>query len=216
VSVSPSRSRVLTLVFTDLVDSTALKTQRGDAAVGELIARHREIVTRLAGECGGRIVDWAGDGRFLTFETPSTGVDFALRLQGMHFEAAELPKVRVGIHLGEVTDATGPDGRPRVEGLAVDLASRIQSLAAPGQILMSSVVFDSARQRLRVGTEDEKIEWRAHGLYELKGFDDRIRGASGVFRQRWGWRATSENGERLIRYPARRGACTETRRSRAG
>ena len=41
-------SRVLTLVFTDLADSTALKTERGDQAVGDLIARHREHVTQLA------------------------------------------------------------------------------------------------------------------------------------------------------------------------
>jgi TolB-like protein len=55
-------SRILTLVFTDLADSTALKTQRGDQAVGELITRHRAHVRRLAAESGGRIIDWAGDG----------------------------------------------------------------------------------------------------------------------------------------------------------
>ena len=59
-------SRILTLVFTDLADSTALKTQRGDQAIGELIARHRTIVRRLAAESDGRVVSWAGDGCFLT------------------------------------------------------------------------------------------------------------------------------------------------------
>ena len=63
-------SRMLTRVFTDLANSTALKTQRGDQAVGERITRHRAHVRRLAAESGGRIVDWAGDGGFLTFETP--------------------------------------------------------------------------------------------------------------------------------------------------
>ena len=67
-------SRILTLVFTDLADSTALKTERGDQAVGELIARHRAHVRRLAADAGGRIIDWAGDGCFLTFETPSAAV----------------------------------------------------------------------------------------------------------------------------------------------
>lgn len=44
------RSRTLTLVFTDLADSTALKAKRGDQAVGDLIQRHRSIVRRLASE----------------------------------------------------------------------------------------------------------------------------------------------------------------------
>jgi hypothetical protein len=39
-------SRILTLVFTDLADSTALKTQRGGLAISELIARHRTLVNR--------------------------------------------------------------------------------------------------------------------------------------------------------------------------
>ncbi len=84
-------SRVLTLVFTDLADSTALKRERGDVAVGDLIERHRAILTRLAEECGGHVIDWAGDGCFLTFDTSSAGVLFALRLQQAHAENAELP-----------------------------------------------------------------------------------------------------------------------------
>jgi class 3 adenylate cyclase len=84
-------SRILTLVFTDLADSTALKTERGDQAVGELIARHREHVRRLAAETGGRIVDWAGDGCFLTFDAPSAAALFALRLQREHGEEPDLP-----------------------------------------------------------------------------------------------------------------------------
>jgi class 3 adenylate cyclase len=141
-------SRILTLVFTDLADSTALKTQRGDQAVGELITRHRAQVRRLAAESGGRVIDWAGDGCFLTFETPSAAVLFALRLQQVHREEPDLPGVRTGIHMGEVSERPGPDGdlaHPRVEGLAVDLAARISGLARAGQVLMSSSVADSAR-----------------------------------------------------------------------
>ena len=49
------QSRVLTLVFTDLADSTALKSEHGDQAVRDLILRHREHVTRLAVDCAGRV-----------------------------------------------------------------------------------------------------------------------------------------------------------------
>ena len=168
-------SRILTLVFTDLVDSTALKMLRGDQAVGELIARHREHVRRLTAESGGRIIDWAGDGCFLTFETPSAAVLFALRLQRVHAEEPDLPGVRTGIHMGEVSEQSGPDGdvaHPRVEGLAVDLAARISGLARPAQVLMSSGVADSARQRLNSHVFDQPVRWRAHGSYALKGFDE--------------------------------------------
>jgi class 3 adenylate cyclase len=64
---SDKHSKVLTLVFTDLANSTALKTQRGDTAVDEPIRRHRDLITDLATECAGCIIDWAGDGCFLTF-----------------------------------------------------------------------------------------------------------------------------------------------------
>ena len=68
-----------------------------------------------------------------------------------------------------------------VEGLAVDLAARIQSLARPGQVLLSRAAFDAARQRLR--TEDPRVEtaWRAHGPYLFKGWDDPVEiGEAGI------------------------------------
>jgi TolB-like protein/class 3 adenylate cyclase len=170
-------SRILTLVFTDLAESTGLKRKRGDQAVGELIARHRGHVRRLAAESGGHVIDWAGDGCFLTFETPSVAVLFALRLQHAHGEEPDLPGVRTGIHMGEVSELPGPDGdvaHPRVEGLAVDLAARICGLARPAQVLMSSSVAYSARQRIGGDVLGQPIRWRTHGSYSLKGFDEAL------------------------------------------
>ncbi len=164
---------MLTLVFSDLADSTALKTRHGDSAADALLSRHREHVLRLAAECSGRIIDWAGDGCFLTFEISSAGVLFALRLQQVHAEEPDLPGVRIGIHLGEVTETPNPaGGPPRVGGLAVDLAARISGLAKPGQVLMSSAVYTSARQRLGVEAFGQPVLWQTHGTYALKGFDE--------------------------------------------
>jgi TolB-like protein/class 3 adenylate cyclase len=168
-------SRILTLVFTDLSDSTALKTQLGDQAVRELIQRHRALVRRLAGECDGRIIDWAGDGCFLTFESSSAAVVFALRLQQAHGEAPDLPGVRIGMHMGEVSDDPGAGGEhahPRVEGLAVDLAARVAGLAQPGQVLLSAAVANSARGRIEDRLFRRTIGWRSHGNHALKGFDE--------------------------------------------
>ncbi len=168
------QSRILTLVFSDLVDSTLLKTQRGDAAIEALMSRHAAHVKRISAECSGRVIKWIGDGCFLTFETSSSAVLFALRLEMAHAEEPDLPGVRVGIHMGEVTEITGDHGAPDIAGLAADIASRVCGLAGPGQILMSSAVYDSARQRISVETLGKPILWQAHGTYSVKGFDKEI------------------------------------------
>ncbi len=175
--MKPVKSSLLSLVFTDLVDSTALKTRLGDHQAAELIARHGERVRRLQRELAGREVDTAGDGFFLTFETPSAAVTFALRLQQIHHAEPDLPAVRVGVHLGEVSEQAAPAGSTKptlVEGLAVDLAARIQSLAQPGQVLMSSPVLDGARQRLKGREIEREIRWRRHGAYRLKGIEQAV------------------------------------------
>ena len=96
---------------------------------------------------------------------------FALQLQQAHAVESDLPGVRIGVHLGEVTERLGPSGAVQVEGLAVDVAARVQGLAKPGQVLMSSSVYNSAKQRMGVDTMGQPILWQLHGLYDLKGMD---------------------------------------------
>jgi serine/threonine-protein kinase len=163
-------------VFTDLVDSTALKTRLGDGAVSELMSVYHRDVLELAERCAGREIDSAGDGFFLSFDASSAAVDFALRLRLLHRDNDALPAVRVGLHVGEVTERPAPPGSSKpllLEGLAVDLAARIGGLARGGQVLMSKPVFDAARQRLddrNLGS----VAWRAHGPYLLKGIDESV------------------------------------------
>jgi len=168
--------RVLHLVFTDVVESAALKQTRGDQAAAELLDRERAELVRLAAECNGRIVDFAGDGCFLTFETGSAAVLMGLRLQQLHASQPDLPRVRVGIHVGEVSERAQPAGErtPRVEGLAVDLAARIQGLARPGQVLVSAAVATSVRQRLSHEVEGRTVRWQSHGRYRLKGSSEPV------------------------------------------
>ena len=139
-----------------MAGSTSLKTQHGDQAVGELIARHRTHVGHLAARCGGRVVDWAGDGCFLTFETPSSAVSFGLGLQQVHAAESDLPAVRVGIHMGEV-EILGDD----VAGVGVHLAARISALAQPGEVLVSRTVRD-----LLLGSAGTFVD---RGIHDLKG-----------------------------------------------
>lgn len=137
------------------------------------MTRHREHVQSLASQTGGRIVDWAGDGCFLTFPTPSAAVRFALGVQFAHDKEQELPRVRIGIHIGEVSEQANPSGvgRPDVDGLAVGLASRIADLAEAGQILLSASAYEASRSRLEAQLEGWPVRWDTHGSYRLKGFE---------------------------------------------
>jgi TolB-like protein len=113
----------------------------------------------------------------MSFDAPSRAVSFALRLQQVHRAERALPAVRIGIHMGEVTERPAPPGASKptlVEGLAVDLASRISSLAVAGQVLMSSPVFAAARQRLPAEGLNEEVSWCLHGPYQFKGIDEPI------------------------------------------
>jgi adenylate cyclase len=103
---------------------------------------------------------------------PSAAVLFALQLQQAHADENDLPGVRTGIHMGEVSERRGSDGD--VEGLAVDLAARIAGLARPAQVLLSASVPDSARPRLDRVAVGRPIRWQAHGSYRLKGFDEAL------------------------------------------
>jgi hypothetical protein len=132
MSDTDRQARLLLLVFTDLEGSTALKSKIGDKAAGALISQHQAHVRRLLSETGGREIDCALDDFFLTFDSPSAAATFALRLQQIHHTETDLPAVRFGIHLGEVTERLAPPGSTKpvlVEGLAVDLAAGIQALA---------------------------------------------------------------------------------------
>jgi WD40 repeat protein/serine/threonine protein kinase/class 3 adenylate cyclase len=168
------RSRVLTIVFTNLSGSAELKGRLGDRAAAERIARHEELLRKAAAEASGYIVHRAGDSFLLRFATPSEAVTFSLLLQQAHGADADLPRVRIGIHMGEITEIRDPavsESGIELAGFAVDLGSRIQALALPGQVLLSYMVFENARQRLSGSGKFERLAWRSHGRYLFKGHD---------------------------------------------
>lgn len=173
----------MTLVFTDVVGSTALKQRLGDQAGTDLLQRHHRLVRSTreryaeAAEVG-----VAGDSFFIAFPRPSAAVRFALQLQAalrsFNREAPVKVEDRIGIHLGEVVNerSEGRGGPPEFQGMHVDLCSRVMSLARGGQILLTRPVFDNARQVLK-GENLEgigELAWVSHGLYELKGLDEPI------------------------------------------
>jgi pimeloyl-ACP methyl ester carboxylesterase len=131
----PRRRRLVTLVFTDIADSTPKAVDLGDDAWRELLATHdRDVRTHLT-RFGGEQVKQVGNGVLAVFDGPARAIRCALGIM----DASE-PKglsVRVGVHTGEceVVEAD-------VRGIAVHVGARIVDLAAPGQILVSSTVRD--------------------------------------------------------------------------
>jgi hypothetical protein len=119
---------VTTVLFTDIVGSTKRAEELGDSRWRELLAEHDLVVRRQLQLFKGREVKTTGDGFLATFDSPGRAVQCARAIRdGVRRLGLEL---RVGLHTGEC-ELSGAD----VAGIAVHIASRIQSLAAPGESL---------------------------------------------------------------------------------
>ena len=149
--------RVLaTVLFTDIVASTEQAAQLGDARWTDLLGQHHTVVRKQLDMFRGREVKTTGDGFLATFDSPGRAVQAARAVRDAVQRLGI--EVRVGLHTGEC-EMTGPD----VAGIAVHIASRIQSLAAPGEILVSGTVRD-----LVAGSG---LSFSDRGRQALKGLD---------------------------------------------
>jgi class 3 adenylate cyclase len=132
-----ANERVLaTVLFTDIVGSTTLAGEIGDARWTELLRRHDAIVRSEVELRRGRVVKTLGDGALALFDGPSRAIDCALALrEEMRVLGIEM---RAGLHTGECELMPGED----VGGMAVHIAARIAALAAGGEVLASGTVKD--------------------------------------------------------------------------
>jgi len=126
---------LLTLMFTDIVDSSGLVQRLGDEAWAELLGRHHAVVRTQLTACRGREIDTAGDGFFASFDTPARAVRCAMALRSA-LQAMGIV-IRIGLHTGECERLGN-----KVAGLAVHVAARIAARAAAGEIAVSGTVRD--------------------------------------------------------------------------
>jgi class 3 adenylate cyclase len=149
------QTRVLaTLLYTDIVDSTARAARLGDDAWKKLVASHNEIAQEEVERARGRLIKTLGDGVLATFDGPARAIRCA---DAIRARVAPIGlEIRAGLHTGEV-ELTGDD----VTGLATAIGSRVSSLAHGNEILVSSTVKD-----LVVGSG---IEFERCGSHALKG-----------------------------------------------
>ena len=158
VRPAPATNRVLaTILFTDLVGSTERATALGDAAWASLLARHNDAVRQELMRFAGEEVDTAGDGFLALFDGPARAIRCALAIREALGSLAL--DVRCGVHTGEVERA--PGDKPR--GIAVHIGARIMSLAAAGEVLVSSTTRD-----LVAGSG---LDFGDRGEHELKGIE---------------------------------------------
>ncbi|MCA1823336.1 MAG: adenylate/guanylate cyclase domain-containing protein [Mycobacteriales bacterium] len=152
---APEADRVLaTVMFTDIVASTAHAASVGDHRWRELLTDFHQRAAQQIQRHRGRLMNTTGDGQFATFDGPARAVRCAAAIRDSTHELGL--DVRAGLHTGEC-ELVGE----QVEGLAVHIGARVGAIAGAGQVLATSTVRD-----LVVGSG---IAWEHRGAHALKG-----------------------------------------------
>jgi class 3 adenylate cyclase len=160
---SPFPEGTAVILFADIVESTALTERMGDAGFRSQSRGVDENLRAIIREHGGAVVEGKvmGDGVMAVFTSTARAIECAV---GCHDATlgSEL-KLRIGVHAGDVIREEN-----NVYGGAVNIASRICALAAPGEVLVSRTVADLARTSAAVSFEER-------GEHELKGVAEPVR-----------------------------------------
>ena len=167
-SLGPSTESALpegtvTILFTDLVDSTKLYQQHGDDGANLILREVEQCAHELIDRHRGIVVKGTGDGLMVAFQSARRGVAYARELQlavadRNRRQPAQQVLMRIGLHTGEVIAQSGD-----LQGETVYIAKRIESLAPAGGIFASETVHGV------LGTARTELVDR--GEFELKGID---------------------------------------------
>ena len=159
-------SGVRSVMFTDIVGSTAMTSRYGDDVAMEMLAVHDRVVRDAIMANRGAEVKHTGDGIMAAFLSPAAAVKAACQVQTAlserNADAPEYPVgVRIGISAGEPVEQSDD-----LFGSTVQLAARLCAQAEPGQVLVSQVVAD-----LCIG---KNLRFADGGPCELKGFEQPV------------------------------------------
>jgi class 3 adenylate cyclase/DNA-binding NarL/FixJ family response regulator len=192
VNDEPTESPI-TILFTDVVGSTDLRTVRGDRVAQELLGSHEVLVRQKVEAHGGREVKALGDGFMVAFASARRALACAVAIQQAledhnRLHPDQAIRVRVGLNSGEVLEQSGD------LGAAVNAAALIAAKAQGGEILAAEVVQHLAgpgcdfafRDRGRFRLEGFPEGWRlCEVLWQESGADIRERGRGAVRRHAW-------------------------------
>jgi class 3 adenylate cyclase len=152
------RTRFLsTMLFTDIVGSTRLAAEIGDAAWRQKLEQHNRLVRHHLERFRGREVDTTGDGFLASFDSAAAALRCAVAIREAVREIGL--QIRAGVHTGEA-EVVGGDMR----GLAVHAAARIMSQAGESEVLTSAIT--------RTLAADAPLRFTARGSHLLKGLPE--------------------------------------------
>ncbi len=149
--------QLVTLLLTDLVDSTSIAKRLSDVAWQDTLAAHFEMARGQLEDFNGREVSTTGDGMLITFDGPVHALRCAASI-GARARRNDL-HIRAGVHIGEV-EVVGGD----IRGVAIHEAARIIRAASPDEILVSETT--------RAVALASGLTFVDRGMHTLKGIGD--------------------------------------------
>jgi class 3 adenylate cyclase len=150
---------LVTVMFTDIVDSTKRAAQLGDRQWRDLRERHDQAVRHQIGRFRGHEVKALGDGFLATFDGPARAIRCATTIAETVQPLGIV--IRAGLHTGEI-ELQGDD----IGGIAVHIAARVAAMAQPGETLVSRTVRD-----LVAGSG---LRFQDRGLHALRGLPEEM------------------------------------------
>ena len=142
---SEPKRKLVAIMFTDMVGYTSLM-QKDEVKARKLIQRQREIMKPLIEKHSGTILQYVGDGTFITFDSAIEAVNCGYEIQNQ-FKSDKDLSLRIGIHIGDVVI----DG-DEVYGDGVNVASRLEPVAEPGGVCISEKVHDEIQNQPEIET----------------------------------------------------------------
>jgi class 3 adenylate cyclase len=159
-------SRIMTVMFTDMVGSTDMTQAQGDRAAHHVVRRHNTIVRNALAQYSGKEIKHTGDGIMATFSSAASGVEAAIAIQrAISKHNSQTPgqalHIRIGINAGEPIEE-----EEDLFGTTVQLAARVCARCDTDAILCSNVVKELASGR--------SLSFISLGAQELKGFKEQV------------------------------------------
>ncbi|MDQ6877470.1 MAG: AAA family ATPase [Candidatus Dormibacteraeota bacterium] len=149
--------KVVTVLFADVVGSTALADATDPEVVRARMARHFQRIAEVSEAHGGTVEKFAGDAAMVVFGVPAVHDDDAERAVRAALEirdgATDLP-VRVGVNTGEAVTAPREDRQFMVSGDAVNVAARLQQGAEPGEVVVGPLTQQLTRNVIEYAPRD--------------------------------------------------------------
>ncbi len=162
----------LTVLFTDLRNSTKLYREIGDATAFGRVMSHFDVLKKTITEEDGALVKTIGDAVMAVFRNPASALKAMLRAQktlAAPPDGSSPLTLKAGIHIGPCIAVTLNE-RLDYFGSTVNMAARLESLSSGNDVVISTAVYNDPEVRELINADDNKLHAERFEM-ELKGFD---------------------------------------------